>query len=272
MDNETWVVEEGDRIVLKKTRVGVDRLTDWERLVYWLWIADYGMRNAGDLGTARDVYADFQSVALHSAIKLSLPTTISAFMLDPDTLQERYFDLFDAVCAEIRSAEPGVPLFANLSEADPVVVEAMNEAKRTFLQFLDALSKMRFSQASYWVKVPFIDRSDIRQQALVRTVETAAEYHSRPTCHLWLSVNSILDDLIFCTVAEAPEALQLTNGTSFVVASDSIEDWMINQDGTVYGGFSLQVIRRSLRKDGQLKFDAHTGIHEFRNLTPEQRG
>jgi hypothetical protein len=59
MDNETWIVEEGDRISQKKARLGFDRLTDWERLVYSLWVADYGMRNAGDLSTARDVYADF---------------------------------------------------------------------------------------------------------------------------------------------------------------------------------------------------------------------
>ena len=130
-----------------------------------------------------------------------------------------------------------------MSEADPAVVEAMNEAKRTFPQFLDAVSKARFSQAIYLVKVSFIDRSDLRQQALVRTAENAAENRARPTCHLWLSVNSILDDLIFCSVAEAPDALQLESGTSFVVASDSIEDWMINQNGTAYGGFSLRVIR-----------------------------
>lgn len=106
MDNKTWVVEEGDRIIQKKVRVGIDRLTDWERLVYSLWVADYGMRNAGDLGTARDTYADFQSVALLSATKLSLPTTCGAFVLEPDALQERYFDLFDSVCYKIRSAKP----------------------------------------------------------------------------------------------------------------------------------------------------------------------
>src|SRR5262245_50680771 len=130
MDNETWVVEEGDRIIQKKARLGVDRLTDWERLVYSLWVADYGMRNAGDLDTARDVCADFQSVALHLATKLSLPTTCSAFVLNPDTLRERYFDLFEAVCTEIRSAAPRVPLFSDLSDGDPAVIEAMNEARR----------------------------------------------------------------------------------------------------------------------------------------------
>lgn len=268
MDNETWVVEEGDRIIQKKARVGLAGLTDWERLVYALWVADYGMRNAGDLDTARDVCTDFQSVALQSANKLALPTTHTAFLLAPDILQECYFDLFEAVCTEIRSAQPGVPLFADFSEADPAVVEAMNEAKRTFPQFLDVLSKAMFSHAIYLVKVPFIDRSDLRQQALIHTAETAAENPGRPTCHLWLSVNSTLDDLIFCTVAEAPDALQLKSGTSFVVASESIEDWMIIQDGTAYGGFSLRVTRCNLSKEEQLKFDAHTGIHEFKNLTP----
>jgi hypothetical protein len=106
MDNATWVVEEGDRIIQKKARLGFNCLTDWERLVYSLWVADYGMRNAGDLSTARDVYTDFQSVALNAAKILSLPTSSRAFSLAPETLQEQYFGLFEAVCDEIRSAEP----------------------------------------------------------------------------------------------------------------------------------------------------------------------
>ena len=107
MDNETWVIEAGDRIIQEKARIGFDHLTEWERLVYSLWVADYGMRNAGDLDTARDVYADFQSVARHAAEVLSLPATRDTFALAHDSLQERYFDLFEAVCDEVRSAEPG---------------------------------------------------------------------------------------------------------------------------------------------------------------------
>ncbi|MBX3443415.1 MAG: DUF2314 domain-containing protein, partial [Planctomyces sp.] len=103
---------------------------------------------------------------------------------------------------------------------------------------------------------------------LIRTAETEAKYPARPICHLWLRVNSILDNLIFCSVLEAPVELQLKSGTSYVVASESIEDWMINQDGTAYGGFSLRVIRCNLPKEDQLKFDSHTGVHEFKNLMP----
>jgi len=40
MNNETWVIEVGDRLIHKKARLGFDSLTDWERLVYALWVAD----------------------------------------------------------------------------------------------------------------------------------------------------------------------------------------------------------------------------------------
>ena len=107
MDNETWVIEEGDRVIRKRAGLGVDRLMTWERLVFALWVADYGMRNAGDLDTARDVYPDFQSAALRAARTLSLPVTCDAFALAPKVLKERCFDLFEKVCDEIRRAEPG---------------------------------------------------------------------------------------------------------------------------------------------------------------------
>ena len=106
MDNETWVIAAGDRVIQKKARHGSDRLTTWERLVYALWVADYGMRNAGSLGTAEDVSADFRLVALRAAEALSLPVTRGAFALAPEVLEVRYFELFEAVCDEIRSAEP----------------------------------------------------------------------------------------------------------------------------------------------------------------------
>ena len=166
------------------------------------------------------------------------------------------------------SGTSDVPLFAVLKNADPDVVEAVCEARRTLPQFLDATSKMQFSPAIYLVKVPFIDRSETGEQALARNPENAAENPTRPTCHLWLTVTSVLDDLIFCSVFEAPEALHLERGTSFVIASDLIEDWMINQDGTAFGGFSLRLIRSHLSKEEQIKFDAYTGIREFKTLAP----
>jgi hypothetical protein len=64
------------------------------------------MRNAGDLDTAKAVHADFQSVALRAAEELALRLTREAFSMEPGALEEEYFDRFDAICDEIRSADP----------------------------------------------------------------------------------------------------------------------------------------------------------------------
>ena len=103
-DNESWVVETGAAVVEKKAANGLDCLTFWERLVYCLWVVDYGMRNAGDLRTATDVYADFQSDARCAAEELSLPLTREVFSLSPSKLEEVYFDHFEAICDEIKAA------------------------------------------------------------------------------------------------------------------------------------------------------------------------
>jgi hypothetical protein len=161
-----------------------------------------------------------------------------------------------------------VPLFVDRDKNDPGILEAVREARRTLPQFLDAISNGRFSPASHLVKVPFIDRSDLGEHAFVRNPETAAENSTRPICHLWLTVTSVFDDLIFCSVVESPDALHLKRGTSFVIASELIEDWMINHHDVAFGGFSLRVIRSRLRKEEQMKFDAHTGIREFKRFMP----
>src|SRR5262245_20892453 len=74
-ENETWVIEEGGRVIEKEAARGRDSLNPWEKLVHCLWVADYGMRNAGDLDTAGDLYADFQSEACKIASELSLAVT-----------------------------------------------------------------------------------------------------------------------------------------------------------------------------------------------------
>src|SRR5262245_31817295 len=102
------------------------------------------------------------------------------------------------------SKAPDDPLFVSRQKADPAIVEAVAEARRTLPLFLDAASKKRFSSASYSVKVPLIDRSDLGEQALLRTPETAAENPTRPICHVWLTLTSMSDDMIFCAVVEAP--------------------------------------------------------------------
>jgi hypothetical protein len=120
-DNETWIVERGALVIKKKTDTGVTSLCVWERLVYCLWVADYMMRNAGDFANATDLYPDFQTDAKHFAHELGLPITCEAFSLSKRKLRREYFDRFEAICNEIRGAEPiVVPNAPMLNASGPI--------------------------------------------------------------------------------------------------------------------------------------------------------
>jgi hypothetical protein len=105
-ENETWVIEIGDAVIRKEAGSGAASLLPWEKLVHCLWVADYGMRNAGDLDTAADVYSQFQSEGVQLARELSLPFTLEVFSLPRNELENQYFDKFDSVCEEIKVARP----------------------------------------------------------------------------------------------------------------------------------------------------------------------
>jgi len=103
LDNETWLLDAGDEVIRAKAELGPDSLTDVQRLIYALWVADYGMRNAGDLVTARDLHPEYKSEGLEKARALDLRKTQAAFSMTDDELQAHNFDLFDTLCNEIRS-------------------------------------------------------------------------------------------------------------------------------------------------------------------------
>lgn len=104
-ENETWLIEIGDVVIRKKANGG-ESLLPWEKLVYCLWVADYGMRNAGDLDTASDVYSDFHSEGTRLALEMSLPSTRRAFSLSKRDREGEYFDRFEAICDELRRTWP----------------------------------------------------------------------------------------------------------------------------------------------------------------------
>ena len=104
-DNETWLIDTAATVIRKKARGGIECLSLWETLVYCLWVADYGMRNAGALDAAADVYAQFHLNGRRIADVLSLRLTQEAFSLAESDLEREYFDRFESICNEIRDAE-----------------------------------------------------------------------------------------------------------------------------------------------------------------------
>jgi len=101
-DNQTWLIDEGHGVIEKKTAIGVANLLPRERLIHCWWIADYSMRNAGDLATARELDPHYRSDGLAAAQALALARASAAFALSEGELERRFFDLFDGVCDELR--------------------------------------------------------------------------------------------------------------------------------------------------------------------------
>jgi hypothetical protein len=102
-ENETWLIETGDDVIVKTAELGRDALTPCERLVHCFWVADYSMRNAGDLLAASDLYGPFREEAQQLANELGLQKTTAAFSLPAEKLREAYFDAFDGICGELQS-------------------------------------------------------------------------------------------------------------------------------------------------------------------------
>ncbi len=101
-DNETWLIDTGDDVIQKKAEQGRNALTTCERLIHCVWVADYSMRNAGDLLTASNLYPPFQEEAAQLAGELGLARTSAAFSLPAAELERAYFDAFDDICAELQ--------------------------------------------------------------------------------------------------------------------------------------------------------------------------
>jgi hypothetical protein len=103
-DNETWIIYAGDAVIKMKAVLGVSALSLIERLVYCVWVADYGMRNAGDLETAHDLYPNFQREAAYLAGEVGLGFTRESFLSPTTVIQDEYFERFDRICDEIKNA------------------------------------------------------------------------------------------------------------------------------------------------------------------------
>jgi hypothetical protein len=105
LENETWVVERGGEVIEKMADACRQPLTDVERLIYCLWVADYAMRNAGDLEAAEELYPEFHAEGATFARLLDLAKASRLFSFTKLEFEESYFELLTGVRLEIQQAD-----------------------------------------------------------------------------------------------------------------------------------------------------------------------
>lgn len=109
LDMETWLLEEGNRVIQKKSIWGLNSLTLVEQRIYSMWVVDYAVRNSGTLEPMRELYPD----ALHelglfaassNAVNLLALLNLSS---DEKNFCSEYGERFDRACGDIRCHDDG---------------------------------------------------------------------------------------------------------------------------------------------------------------------
>ncbi len=81
--------------------------------------------------------------------------------------------------------------------------------------------------------------------------------------HLWYTLTGIKDDIVTAEHHNIPESLQEFGNIS--IKSCEIEDWMINDHGHLYGGYSIRLQRSRLPDNEKEKFDENAWIEVYKD-------
>lgn len=82
--------------------------------------------------------------------------------------------------------------------------------------------------------------------------------------YIWLSVVEHSSAGFVGEIFELPSGFKdYKVGTRLEVANGNVQDWMINDDGTLYGGYSLRYARSTMSDTEKAAFDQHIGVNTF---------
>ena len=81
---------------------------------------------------------------------------------------------------------------------------------------------------------------------------------------MWLTVTSYSETEFEVEIFELPsDFAEYKVGDSLCIKNNEIQDWMINDDGVLFGGFSLRYNRSTMSEQEQVTFDEHLGVNEY---------
>lgn len=93
MNWESWLLDEGDKVVESKARLGLEKLSKADQLLYCLWVGDYSLRNAGDLESGDQLLPGWLPRLVELANELGL-TKVEKFFRELPSAGKSAFDLY----------------------------------------------------------------------------------------------------------------------------------------------------------------------------------
>ena len=153
------------------------------------------------------------------------------------------------------------PLFTGIRGDDPEVAHAHRLASDSILRFRDYTLR---NQGSGCAKLRF------------RDPDASARLGENRFLYLWLSevyfhpTDGIFSGIFF----EVPKEFEKWHkvGERLGFDPEDVFDWMVLEDGHLYGGFTLRVTRDKLRPEQREAYDRHIGVevYEDPSLLPDE--
>lgn len=104
LELETWLLEVGHLIIQKEAYQGAAALSESERAIYWMWLIDYAVRNAGSFEPLEDrnssALSDLLSFAQHARLRVLTDWLENA--KDEEAFCRTYYQRFDEACEELK--------------------------------------------------------------------------------------------------------------------------------------------------------------------------
>lgn len=139
--------------------------------------------------------------------------------------------------------DPG-PSFAQIQGSDLEYQQTIQDAKNTLDVFRKMLPQNGDSMFDASVKIKIVDGD-------------ASSY-------MWLFNTRMSGDNFVAELYDVPRNFKSINsGDVFDVNPDDLLDWMVNLEGTLYGGYSIRYHRSKLSADEVEDFDDHVGIIKY---------
>jgi len=105
-----------------------------------------------------------------------------------------------------------------------------------------------------------LDKNSEEFFPLVKVLLAEPDFES----YLWLQVVDIQDTEYDAEIFELPtDYKEYVVGDVVQVADADIQDWMINDKGLLYGGFSIRFSRKNMSESEQTAFDEHIGVTQY---------
>jgi uncharacterized protein YegJ (DUF2314 family) len=153
-------------------------------------------------------------------------------------------------------SEPIDPRFIAIRDGDPEMQQAYAQAAETVSLFQEFVERTGDHMCCAKLRFRDPDRSEeLGEDRFLFLWLNSVYYHQ---------AERLFSGAFFELPAEFTKWHQVGKRLGF--EADDIFDWMVNDDGHLYGGFTLRVVRAHLPEQDRARYDKYTGVTAWEPL------